>query len=150
MQLLLKVYNSDWQHKCERSLYLAKQLGNIYTGSLYNGLLTLICDDQIDLTDKNVAMFSYGSGCAASLFRLTFTKDYKRVRHISDFKKRLESRMKLSPEQYDQLMAHRESIFGVNDYTPTGTIEHFFDGTFYLTKIDKMFRRYYQIKGSDK
>lgn len=34
----------EWVDKCERSLYLSKRLGNIYTGSLYNGLLSLICD----------------------------------------------------------------------------------------------------------
>ncbi len=32
----------DWTNKCERTLYLAKNLGNIYTGSLYNGLLSLM------------------------------------------------------------------------------------------------------------
>jgi hydroxymethylglutaryl-CoA synthase len=47
---------------------LAKNLGNIYTGSLYNGLLSLICDDTIDLSGKKILMFSYGSGCAASMF----------------------------------------------------------------------------------
>ena len=43
-------------------------LGNIYTGSLYNGLLSLICDTTIDLAGKKVMLFSYGSGCAASMF----------------------------------------------------------------------------------
>lgn len=33
---------SEWQDKCERNLHLAKNLGNIYTGSLYSGLLSLL------------------------------------------------------------------------------------------------------------
>lgn len=69
----------EWQDKCERSLLLAKQLGNIYTGSLYNGLLSLVCDKSIDLTGKQVFMFSYGSGCAASLFSLKFEAGYKEI-----------------------------------------------------------------------
>ena len=70
--LIMKHFKKDWQDKCERSLYLAKRLGNIYTGSLYNGLLSLVCDTSIDLTGKQVLMFSYGSGCAASMFILRF------------------------------------------------------------------------------
>ena len=67
-KILSKQFNSLWKDKCERSLHLAKQLGNIYTGSLYNGLLTLLCDSSIDLGNKSILMFSYGSGCAASMF----------------------------------------------------------------------------------
>jgi hydroxymethylglutaryl-CoA synthase len=85
-------FDKEWKDKCERSLLLAKQLGNIYTGSLYNGLLSLICDEGIDLTGKKVMMFSYGSGCAASLFVLRFTDQYKTISKIAQFKSRLANR----------------------------------------------------------
>jgi 3-hydroxy-3-methylglutaryl CoA synthase len=49
LMILVKHFGQDWKHKCERSLLLAKKLGNIYTGSLYNGLLSLLCDESIDL-----------------------------------------------------------------------------------------------------
>lgn len=52
-------------------------LGNIYTGSLYNGLLTLLCDTRIDLSNKSILMFSYGSGCAASMFLIKVKEGYK-------------------------------------------------------------------------
>lgn len=58
---------------------MAKKLGNIYTGSLYNGLLTLICDETIDLKGKKILMFSYGSGCAASLFYVRVEGCYKKI-----------------------------------------------------------------------
>jgi hydroxymethylglutaryl-CoA synthase len=77
--MVLKYYNEEWKNKCERSLLLAKQLGNIYTGSLYNGLLSLICDKTINLTGKRIMMFSYGSGCAASMFSIRVTGDYSKV-----------------------------------------------------------------------
>lgn len=70
---------NEWVDKCERGLFLAKQLGNIYTGSLYNGLLSLICDHTINLQSKTLLMFSYGSGCAASMFVLRFTGDYSKI-----------------------------------------------------------------------
>lgn len=76
MDILLKHMSADWKDKCERSLLLAKQLGNIYTGSLYNGILSLITDTSIDLKGKKVMMFSYGSGCAASMFMIRVQGDY--------------------------------------------------------------------------
>jgi len=81
--LLMKHFGSEWKDKAERSLLLAKQLGNIYTGSLYNGLLSLVCDESIDLTNKEIMMFSYGSGCAASMFTLKFSADYKKIQHVA-------------------------------------------------------------------
>lgn len=75
-QALMKHFGKDWKDKCERSLLLAKQLGNIYTGSLYNGLISLIGDTSIDLKGKKIMMFSYGSGCAASMFMIRVNGDY--------------------------------------------------------------------------
>ena len=96
-------------------------LGNIYTGSLYNGLISLLCDKTIDLSDKKVMLFSYGSGCAASMFFVHVKKGYQQhpLRLNAEFQERLDQRVKLSPEEYDQWMAHRESLFGIRDYEPT-------------------------------
>jgi hydroxymethylglutaryl-CoA synthase len=77
--VLLKEMGKEWVEKCERSLILAKRLGNIYTGSLYNGLLSLICDTSINLVGKTILMFSYGSGCAASMFVLRVNGDYSKM-----------------------------------------------------------------------
>jgi len=71
------IYNNEWKHKCERSLHLAKNLGNIYTGSLYNGLQSLLCDPSIDLGGQRVMLFSYGSGCASSMFSVKVHPSYK-------------------------------------------------------------------------
>ena len=77
--LLNEKFGDIWRDRCERSLLLAKQLGNIYTGSLYNGLLSLICDETIDLAGKRILMFSYGSGCAASMFILKVNAGYRHI-----------------------------------------------------------------------
>ena len=89
LKLLMQAYGGDWKNKCERSLLLAKNLGNIYTGSLYNGLLSLIGDTSIDLKGKKIMMFSYGSGCAASMFMVHVRGDYKNMQKASEFKTRL-------------------------------------------------------------
>ena len=53
-------------------------------------------------------MFSYGSGCAASLFTLKFSEDYKKIAANAEFKDRLAQRTKVSAENYDAIMAKRE------------------------------------------
>lgn len=120
------VGKSEWQAKCERNLYLAKNLGNIYTGSLYNGLLSLLGagmpvkegGEGLELLGKKVMLFSYGSGCAASMFMIRVREGYQTVIRNSLFKERLESRVKVTPEEYDQWMAWREHNFGKCSLTP--------------------------------
>jgi hydroxymethylglutaryl-CoA synthase len=118
----MKYFGKDWKEKCEHTLLLAKHLGNIYTGSLYNGLMTLLCDENIDLKGKKIMMFAYGSGCASSMFFVRVVGDYKHIQQTAQFKHRLANRIKLSAEEYDKWMAHRESLFGKANYEPTVTI----------------------------
>lgn len=77
MKVMAKSFDRDWKNRCESSLKLAKMLGNIYTGSLYNGLLTILHEPSIDLSDKKVMLFSYGSGCASSMFFVHVRQGYK-------------------------------------------------------------------------
>ena len=114
----MKAFGNQWKDQCERSLFLAKRLGNIYTGSLYNGLLSLLCDSDICLEGKKICMFSYGSGCAASMFILHCRPGYQRIRDLSDFKPRLASRVKISPQAYSDCMTEREKAFGQAGYSP--------------------------------
>lgn len=79
----------------------------------------MVCDEQIDLTGKKVMMFSYGSGCAASMFVLSFTEQYKAIGKIAQFKDRLANRKRYTAVAYDAVMTKREKMFGKADYTPT-------------------------------
>lgn len=118
MAVLQKHFGAEWRDKCERSLFLAKQLGNIYTGSLYNGILSLVGDTAVDLRGKRVLMFSYGSGCAASMFMIRVRGEYAQIQAASEFKTRLASRVKIPAAEFDKLMAERESLFGKCNYEP--------------------------------
>ena len=40
-------------------------------------------------------------------------------------------------------MLKREKLFGIKDYTPTDSIDNLTEGTYFLTKIDETFRRFY-------
>jgi 3-hydroxy-3-methylglutaryl CoA synthase len=57
---------------------------------LLAGLPTNQGGEGLDLTGKRVMMFSYGSGCAASIFSLRVREGYQRAIEKSNFKQRLE------------------------------------------------------------
>jgi hydroxymethylglutaryl-CoA synthase len=50
------------------SLRLPSQVGNIYTGSLYLALASLLEAEAGELEGKRIGLFSYGSGCCAEFF----------------------------------------------------------------------------------
>ena len=50
------------------SLNLPSQVGNIYTGSLYLALTSLLEAQANELEGKRIGLFSYGSGCTAEFF----------------------------------------------------------------------------------
>jgi hydroxymethylglutaryl-CoA synthase len=60
--------NSYFKKKVEPGMLLSKNIGNIYTWSLYIGLASLL--NEGNLIGKRVLMFSYGSGLMSSMFRL--------------------------------------------------------------------------------
>ena len=111
--------------------------------------MSLICNQTLDLTDKRVLMFSYGSGCAASMFVLRFRAGYKNIQRITYYNDRLNSRTRVSPEDYDREMTRREEHFGLANQRPTGSIDHILEGSYYLTNIDKNYIRYYALKTGD-
>ena len=50
------------------SLRLPSQVGNIYTGSLYLALASLLEAEAGELEGQRIGLFSYGSGCCAEYF----------------------------------------------------------------------------------
>ena len=72
-------------------MLLSKTLGNIYTGSLYTGLISLIESSNLD--NKNIMMFSYGSGLMASMFTLHVRGDISFMKDILNLKERLYARV---------------------------------------------------------
>jgi len=58
----------SFAEQVEPSLRVPSQVGNIYTGSLYLALLSLLYHQAAELAGKRIGLFSYGSGCAAEFF----------------------------------------------------------------------------------
>lgn len=45
-----------------------QNVGNCYTGSIFGGLISLLCTEGESLLGKRIMVFSYGSGSAASIY----------------------------------------------------------------------------------
>ena len=58
---------SRFMEKVHPTLHISQRTGNIYTGSLYSCLISLLVLNP-DIKNKNVLLFSYGSGCCSSMF----------------------------------------------------------------------------------
>jgi 3-hydroxy-3-methylglutaryl CoA synthase len=54
-------------------------IGNLYTASLYLGLLSLLNNCQDDLSGRTIGMFSYGSGSECEMFSVKISSEYKDI-----------------------------------------------------------------------
>jgi len=61
-------FERSWTTQAEPALGLARQAGNTYTASLYLCLAWLLEREGATLEGRDLALFSYGSGCCAEFF----------------------------------------------------------------------------------
>ena len=156
---------NTFEAKTKPSLMLATNVGNMYTPSLYGGLVSFICshENAQDMVGKHVALFSYGSGLVSSFFSLVvkpnqgFEDLHDNFR--SDVLTRLNSRRKADPEKFTEAMKLREDFFTETlnilsatkkaeenknkDLCPVGSIAELFPSTWYLESVDDKLRRKY-------
>lgn len=132
-----------YQAKVAPSTLLPKELGNTYTASLYAGLASLVFSQASELEGKRILMFSYGSGCTASMFSLIVKKPLKKLAEKLNLKARLAARKTVSPTDFNNALALRAEKVGAFNYVPNDSVEDLYPGTFYLTKVDDKHRRFY-------
>eukprot|EP00455_Lapot_gusevi_P023657 TRINITY_DN2454_c0_g1_i7.p1 TRINITY_DN2454_c0_g1~~TRINITY_DN2454_c0_g1_i7.p1 ORF type:complete len:478 (-),score=128.95 TRINITY_DN2454_c0_g1_i7:66-1439(-) len=150
-QACVRLSTAGYQRQVAPSTRLPKQLGNLYTASLYAGLLSLLTSAApADLSGKRVLMFSYGSGLAASMFSFTlaegeaFTHQLQQLQSCVNLEARLEARTETTPALFQQWMTQRERLHADSSaFQPSGSIETLFPGTYYLTSKDQQGRRFY-------
>ncbi|XP_055374113.1 hydroxymethylglutaryl-CoA synthase 1 [Condylostylus longicornis] len=145
----MQAFNTVFEAKTKNSLLIANQVGNMYTPSVYSCLISLLINtDEKQLLGKRIALFSYGSGLASSMYSIHITKDCELLQKLLDqlkyVKPLLESRIKSSPEEFSELMEIREKNNHSAPYEPSGSIDVLFGGTYYLKNVDEVHRRTYE------
>ena len=91
--------------KCEPSLLIARNVGNMYTPSLYGGLISLISSGNLN-GGESIGMFSYGSGVAATFYKINvINTDHLNAMNkvLSNIPARLDNRKQLSPSKSNRL-----------------------------------------------
>lgn len=148
-----KTFMTQFAHvfeaKTRKSLLLATEVGNMYTPSVYSGLVSLLVNNAPEqLVGKRIGVFSYGSGLAASMYSILVTKDDKVfqqfVAKLDYVLPLLNAREKVAPEVFSQLMEVREKNNHAAPYTPSGSVSALFPGTYYLKEVDDKHRRTYE------
>ncbi|XP_022913980.1 hydroxymethylglutaryl-CoA synthase 1 [Onthophagus taurus] len=139
-----------FESKTKPSLYIANQVGNMYTPSIYCGLVSLlISKTPEELSGNKIGLFSYGSGLASSMFSITVKNNPDALKRIVDNLKPIRDtldnkRICVSPEKFSAILQLREENCHKAPYEPQGDISQLFEGTFYLDRIDDMHRRTYK------
>ena len=77
-----------------------RQVGNLYTGSLYLGLMSLLQNGQVKPGDR-LGLFSYGSGAEGEFYSGIVQPAF--AENLSDVKEDLADRHRVSIAEYEQL-----------------------------------------------
>lgn len=104
---LEKRFENSFETMVAPGLLGVREVGNIYTGSVYMGLVSLLESEGERIGGKKVGIFSYGSGCGAEFLICNINEDIGAVIDGLDFKKRLDQRRKISLEHYTHIYSHR-------------------------------------------
>lgn len=81
----------------------SRQIGNIYTGSLYLALLSLLNHDAHLQAGDRIGLYSYGSGAVAEFFSGTLQPGYAQQLDPAYYQSMLDKRDSLSLQDYEAL-----------------------------------------------
>lgn len=86
----------------EASIVYSRQVGNLYTGSLYLGLISLLENGQLNAGDQ-IGLFSYGSGTVAEFFSGTLVENYQKQLLTELHQEQLMKRKALTISEYEAM-----------------------------------------------
>jgi len=99
---LEKIFEESFARMVAPGLTGVREVGNIYTGSVYMGLVSLLEAEREKVEGKKIGLFSYGSGCGAEFFLCHIRPGISRILDSLGFREQLENRKRLTFEQYVQ------------------------------------------------
>ncbi len=80
------------------------------------------------------------------MFSMKIVGDVSFMKEKLNLQQTLDSRTKVSPAEYDEIMELREKVHNVKNYSPASTIgeKDVWKGSFVLENVDELFRRTYK------
>lgn len=120
------------------SILYSQRVGNIYTGSLFLGLLSLLENSTNLNPGDKIALYSYGSGAVAEIFSMTLVPGYEKQLKQNRFEE-FNSRTRISVEEYEA-MFFRDTTVDSEGNLDISDIKD--DSKFVLEKIENHKRIY--------
>lgn len=129
------------QYNFDQSILYSQRVGNIYTGSLFLGLLSLLENQPQLKAGDRIALFSYGSGAVSEIFSANLVPGFEQLLDHKRMEK-LDQRTVLSVADYERLFC--EEV----DLDPSGNqvFEPATHQTFALTEIKEHQRTYQKVE----
>ncbi|MBO6020725.1 MAG: hydroxymethylglutaryl-CoA synthase [Aeriscardovia sp.] len=121
----------------ETSAAYSRRVGNIYSGSLYLSLLSLL-EGQAMEPGSRIALFSYGSGAEAELFSATLKEGYLSRLYPERHLKMIEGRKRVTVDEYEHLF----SDFPTSSPQDYACDKKYFSGPFRLVGVKDQQRMY--------
>ncbi|WVZ12765.1 hypothetical protein V8G54_017295 [Vigna mungo] len=149
-----QVAKPQFDAKVQPTTLIPKQVGNMYTASLYAAFISLIHNKHSTLDSKRVILFSYGSGLTSTMFSLQLREgqspfSLSNIVKVMDVAGKLKSRHEFSPEKFVETMKLMEHRYGAKEFVTSKDTSLLSPGTFYLTEVDSMYRRFYAKKSRE-
>lgn len=150
---LVRISEPLFKKKTANSLLLAKEIGNMYTPSLYGCLASHLVSKSVqELNNTRLCLFSYGSGLASSMFSVVISENADQRftleqvhQNLSQQKNILiENRVEIEPSLYDSYLNKRESNHNLVPHESNLKPSCLYPGSWYLKSIDKNYRRFYE------
>ena len=129
------------QYNFDQSILYSQRVGNIYTGSLFLGLLSLLENDPQLKAGDRIALFSYGSGAVSEIFSANLVPGFEQLLDHKRMEK-LDQRTVLSVADYERL------FYEEVDLDPSGNqvFEPATHQTFALTEIKEHQHTYQKVE----
>ncbi|HGQ9595836.1 TPA: hydroxymethylglutaryl-CoA synthase [Streptococcus pneumoniae] len=129
------------QKHFDQSILYSQKVGNIYTGSLFLGLLSLLENtDSLKAGDK-IALYSYGSGAVAEFFSGELVEGYEAYLN-KDRLNKLNQRTALSVADYEKVFFEEVNL----DETNSAQFAGYENQDFALVEILDHQRRYSKVE----
>ncbi|HEP1913237.1 TPA: hydroxymethylglutaryl-CoA synthase [Streptococcus pyogenes] len=122
----------------QASITYSKQIGNIYTGSLYLGLLSLLENSKVLQSGDKIGFFSYGSGAVSEFYSGQLAAGYDKML-MTNRQALLDQRTRLSVSKYEDLFYEQVQL----DDNGNANFDIYLTGKFALTAIKEHQRIYH-------
>ncbi|MFK8031744.1 MAG: hydroxymethylglutaryl-CoA synthase family protein [Gammaproteobacteria bacterium] len=105
-----QIFTESYGEQVAPWLSVNAQVGNIYTGSLFLSMIDFISQNNPELENREISLFSYGSGCGSSYILGRVVEGAMNYAEAINPREDLDKRVKLTIEEYEHIIALAEEI----------------------------------------